>query len=76
MMIEQTCTHRDGHEVLCLLTGRPLNERRLDLGVVLTITDITDPRRAEEAIRKANDELETGVDERTAELSWANNVLE
>jgi hypothetical protein len=71
IMIEQTCMHRDGHEVPCLLPGRPRHERRLDLGVVLTITQITDPRGAEEALRKANDELETRVDERTAELICA-----
>ena len=39
------------------------------------ITDVTDRERAEEALRKARDDLERRVNERTADLSVANEQL-
>jgi PAS domain S-box-containing protein len=39
------------------------------------IRDVTDRKRAEEAIRKAHSELETRVHERTSELAHANGAL-
>lgn len=43
---------------------------------ILVIRDITERRRAEEALRRTYDELERGVQERTAELSKAIDVLQ
>jgi PAS domain S-box-containing protein len=42
-----------------------------EIGVVAVIRDITERRRAEEALRKSHQELENRVEERTAELSKA-----
>ena len=44
-------------------------------GFISIITDITERKRAEDALHKAHHELEIRVDERTVELAKANEVL-
>ncbi len=59
-----------------------LNARRLRRDgedaelILLAIEDVTERRRAEEGLRRAHDQLEVRVGERTAELTAANAALE
>lgn len=45
-------------------------------GTILVIRDITERKKVEEALRRTHDELERGVQERTAELSKAIDFLQ
>ena len=68
---------RDGTFRWFLVRGLPQHDER---GRIVrwfgTCTDIEDQKRAEEALRRAHDELEVPVHERTAELEWINVALQ
>jgi PAS domain S-box-containing protein len=71
--IEVTALHRDGHEFPVEMTVTPI-----PLGTYVFnafVHDITERKWAEEALRKAHDELEIRVQKRTAELERANEQL-
>jgi PAS domain S-box-containing protein len=67
--------HRDGYPVWAEITLRRvtiLGEDRL----LATAREISEWKQAEDALRRANEELEQRVRERTAELAEANEALE
>nr|WP_319564503.1 PAS domain-containing sensor histidine kinase [uncultured Rhodoferax sp.] len=63
--------HRDQHCFPVEYSSYPLMDGSTVLGAVVTFVDITERKRAADALRAAKDELEQRVDERTQALSVA-----
>lgn len=63
---------------LCILecNGSPVLQNGRVVGAQAVFREITQRRKAEEALKKAHDELEARVQERTAELAAANRKLQ
>ncbi|HBD06715.1 MAG TPA: hypothetical protein DCZ69_00500 [Syntrophobacteraceae bacterium] len=55
---EYEFVHEDGREVECLVTGRALDERDHARGYVLSLTDVTERNRSQEALKSAYEKLE------------------
>jgi PAS domain S-box-containing protein len=70
--------HRNGSRFDVLLLIRSLKNAQDNKtnGWLCSVTDITQRKQAEEALRRAHDELELRVRERTADLVAANRELE
>ena len=73
---EQRTKRKDGSLFWIRLTGRRAPDAGENFDVVWIFEDITERRNAEEALRRANDELEQRVLERTNELTVANTQLQ
>ncbi|MBI2954594.1 MAG: PAS domain S-box protein [Chloroflexi bacterium] len=67
---------RDGSSFPVEYSSYPIVENEVVKGAVVTFTDITQRKRMEAELRRARDELEMRVDERTAELAQANQRLQ
>jgi PAS domain S-box-containing protein len=67
---------RDGREIPIELSVSPIygTEDRV-IGGVLVLRDMTENRRAREALQKSHDELEQRIEERTRELTGANKAI-
>ncbi|TFW18544.1 bifunctional diguanylate cyclase/phosphodiesterase [Massilia arenosa] len=75
-MSEFELVRKDGSRFWARLSGRPFDLSQPRGRSVWLVDDVTQRREAEEAIRRARDELELRVAERTAELAGANAQLQ
>jgi PAS domain S-box-containing protein len=75
--IEKRYLHKLGHVVWAELSASLVrNKDGTPLCVIAQVRDITERKRAEEALREAHDELEVRVAQRTADLTEANAQLQ
>ena len=72
---EKEYVHRDGTLVPLRLSGVLVTDRDGEEFIWSVVEDITERKLSEEALRRTRDELETRVQERTAELERINREL-
>ncbi len=73
---EHRLIRRDGEVFWARLSGRPFDLENPGGRSVWMVDDVTAQREAAEEVRRARDELEVRVAERTAELAGANALLQ
>ncbi|RJG15162.1 sensor domain-containing protein [Massilia cavernae] len=73
---EYQLMRKDGTTFWARLSGRPFDLSKATGRSVWLVDDVTARREAAEAVRRARDELEVRVLERTAELAGANTLLQ
>jgi PAS domain S-box-containing protein len=73
---EYDYVHKDGHRVPTLVKIQALNKDNLEEGLIFSVIDNSDHKKAEEVIKKLNQGLEQKVKERTSELAEKINELE
>jgi diguanylate cyclase (GGDEF)-like protein/PAS domain S-box-containing protein len=75
-MSEHEVVRKDGSRFWARLSGRPFDLAQPRGRSVWLVDDVTARREAADAVRRARDELEVRVLERTAELAGANALLQ
>jgi PAS domain S-box-containing protein len=74
---EKEYTRKDGTRVPISVTAFIVRGQQEEpIGIAAIVKDITERKRAMQILRDAHDELETRVQERTAELTKANEALQ
>lgn len=73
--LEQDFVRKNGTTVPCLVTGRILDKNDISKGCIFSFTDFSKQKEAENALKKAHNELEKRVEERTYELAQINAQL-
>ena len=69
--------HKAGHAVWVLISSNPMRDDEGHfVGVLGTVTDITQRREAEQQVLQLNETLERRIAERTAQLEFSNRELE
>lgn len=67
--------HQNGSLVSCLVIHRPLDSSNPKDGYIVSFTDISQRKQAEEALQRAHDELEERIAKSTMELRESNRKL-
>jgi PAS domain S-box-containing protein len=73
---ELTCLRKDGMRFPCEISSAIFKDSEGKLKTSLIVRDITESKQVEDKIRKLNEDLEQGIDERTAELQETISRLE
>ncbi len=73
--LEVRYRHKEGRELICLMSGRILRSQSQPL-IIVTLIDISQQRAVEQEIREINLQLEERVLARTEKLEVANRELE
>ncbi|MEC4723205.1 diguanylate cyclase [Noviherbaspirillum sp. CPCC 100848] len=74
--LEVRMKRRDGTLFWCRVLAKSIDSSDPGKGAIYLTEDITERRSAQEALKRAHDELELRVQERTAELARANALLQ
>ena len=73
---EFPCRHKDGSDIFCLMSSSRIGGSLQDRMIVVTYSDTTDRKRAEDSLLEYETQLENLVEERTAELSKTTSLLQ
>jgi len=73
---EFPCRHKDGRDIICLVSSSRIGGSLQDRMIVVTYSDTTDRKQAEESLREYETQLEKLVKERTAELTKTTTLLQ
>ncbi|MEN6321266.1 MAG: PAS domain S-box protein [Syntrophaceae bacterium] len=73
---EFPCRHKDGRDIICFVSSSRIGGSLQDRMIVVTYSDTTDRKQAEESLRQYETQLEKLVKERTAELTKTTALLQ
>ncbi len=76
LRVEVQSKREDGRQFHLMLNAGPLKSEERIIGCVVTLTNISECKRAEKSLRDAHDNLERRVEERTRDLQIAKEELE
>ncbi len=72
---ERAMVRKDGQQIWCLIAGRMIDPVNPQSASVWVVQDISDKKRAEDGLRRANQRLELRVEQRTVNLRRTNEAL-
>jgi PAS domain S-box-containing protein len=72
---ERALLRKDGQRIWCLIAGRMIDPVDPQSPSVWVVQDISDKKRAEDELRRANQRLEQRVEQRTVNLQRTNEAL-